>query len=98
MYGVPSGEIIDFIIRGFLLMLRSLSILDAFTGVLGNREKGIYFWGTREQTSPFEGNRRTKTLLGNREHKNGVFMLKNMGTSQFISGEQGISTNLTQET
>ena len=44
--------------------------------------------------------RGTKALLGNREHKN-VFsssIFKNMGTSQFISGEQGISTSITLET
>ena len=40
--------------------------------------------------------RGTKALFGNREHKN-VFssIFKNMGTSQFISGEQGISTSIT---
>ena len=41
--------------------------------------------------------RGTKALLGNREHKN-VFsssIFKNMGTSQFTSGEQGISTSIT---
>ena len=41
--------------------------------------------------------RRTKALLGNRKHKN-VFsssIFRNMGTSQFISGEQGISTIIT---
>ena len=32
----------------------------------------------------------TKTILGNREHKKTNFrFLENMGTSQFISGEQG---------
>ena len=38
----------------------------------------------------FEGNRGTKTILGNREHKKTNFrFLGNRGTSQFISGEQG---------
>ena len=37
----------------------------------------------------FEGNRGTKTILGNREHKKTNFLfLGNRGTSQFISGEQ----------
>ena len=37
-----------------------------------------------------EGNRGTKTILGNREHKKTNFrFLGNRGTSQFISGEQG---------
>ena len=41
--------------------------------------------------------RGTKALLGNREHKNVFFssIFKNMGTSQFILGEQGISTSIT---
>ena len=38
----------------------------------------------------FEGNRGTKTILGNREHKKTNFrFLGNSGTSHFISGEQG---------
>ena len=38
----------------------------------------------------FEGNRGTKTILGNREHKKTNFrFLGNRGTSLFISGEQG---------
>ena len=35
-------------------------------GEQGN--KGIYFRGTGEQRPNFEGNRETKTILGNREH------------------------------
>ena len=43
-----------------------------------------------EQRSNFEGNRGTKTILGNREHKKTNFrFLGNRGTSQFISGELG---------
>ena len=46
--------------------------------------------GTGEQSSNFEGNRGTKTILGNREHKKTNFrFLGNRGTSHFISGEQG---------
>ena len=53
-------------------------------------KRGIYFRGTGEQRSNFEGNRGTKTILGNREHKKTKFrFLGNRGTSQFISGEQG---------
>ena len=53
-------------------------------------KKGIYFSGTREQMSNFEGNRGTKTILGNREHKKTNFRFwGNRETSQFISGEQG---------
>ena len=53
-------------------------------------EKGIYFRGTGEQRPNFEGNKGTKTILGNREHKKTNFpFLGNRGTSQFISGEQG---------
>ena len=57
------------------------------SGELGN--KCHLLRGTGEQMPPFEGNR---------EHKNVFFSIfKNMSTSQFISGEQGISTNLTLE-
>ena len=41
--------------------------------VLSN-ENGIYFWRTWEQMPPFEENRETKTLLGNREHVKCVFL------------------------
>ena len=39
-------------------------ILDALPGVLGNRGKRVFISG--EQRSNFEGNRGTKTILGNR--------------------------------
>ena len=53
-------------------------------------KKDFYFGGTGEQRPNFEGNRGTKTILGNREHKKTNFrFLGNWGTSQFISGEQG---------
>ena len=59
-------------------------------GFWGTGEKGIYFRGTGEQRPNFEGNRGTKTILGNREHKKTNFrFLGNRGTSQFISGDQG---------
>ena len=53
---------------------------------LGDRENGIYFRST------FEGNRWTKTILGNREHKITHFRLGGgggRGTRLFISGEHG---------
>ena len=59
-------------------------------GFWGTGENGIYFRGTGEQRSNFEGNRGTKTILGNREHKKTNFrFLGNRETSQFISEEQG---------
>ena len=59
-------------------------------GFGGTGEKGIYFRGTGEQRSNFEGNRGTKTILGNMERRKTNFrILGNMGTSQIISGEQG---------
>ena len=44
---------------------------EALPGVLGNSGKGFYFRGRGigEQRTNFEGNRGTKTILGNREHK-----------------------------
>ena len=64
--------------------------VEALPGVLGNSGKrGIYFRGTWEQRPNFEGNRGTKTILGNREHKTTNFrFLGNKGTCQ-ISEEQG---------
>ena len=65
-------------------------LLRPSQGLWGTGEKGIYFRGTGEQRSNFEGNRGTKTILGNREHKKINFrFLGNRGTSQFISVEQG---------
>ena len=49
-----------------------------------------YFRGTGEQMSNFKGNRGTKTIMGNRDHKKTNFrFLGNRGTSQFITAEQG---------
>ena len=48
-------------------------------GFWGTGEQGHLFQGNREQRLNFEGNRGTKTILGNREHR-----------KQFsIFGEQG---------
>ena len=58
------------------------------TGVRRGK-KGNYFMGTGEQRLNFEGNRGTKIILGNREHKKTNFQFwGNRGTSQFIPGEQ----------
>ena len=65
-------------------------LLRPSQGFWGTGENGIYFRGTGEQRPNFEGNRGTKTILGNREHKKTNFQfLGNRGTSQFISREQG---------
>ena len=52
--------------------LKKLSDLDvegteALPGVLGNRGKRAFISG--EQRLNYEGNRGTKTIFGNREHK-----------------------------
>ena len=52
-----------------------LFIYEALPGVLGNRGKRVFISGEQrvflsgEQRFNFEGNRETKTILGNREHK-----------------------------
>ena len=38
-------------------------------GFWGIGKMSFYFWRTREQMPPFAGNRGTKALFGNREHK-----------------------------
>ena len=43
------------------------------TGFGEQGNKGIYFRGTWEQRPNFEGNRETKTILGNREHRKQIF-------------------------
>ena len=56
------------------------------SGVSVTVEKGIYFRGTAEERLKFEGNRGTKTILGNGEHKKtNSRILGNRGTRQFIS-------------
>ena len=59
--------------------------IEALPGVWGNREKRAFILG--EQRPNFEGNRGSKTILGNREHKKQIFVFLGTGTSQFISGE-----------
>ena len=46
---------------------------EALPGVLRNRNKGIYFRGTREQRSKNEGNRRTKAISENLEQRKSRF-------------------------
>ena len=63
-------------------------IPEAFPGVLGNRGKEAFI--LEEQMQIFVGNRGTKTILGNREHKKTNFrFLGTRGTNQLISGELG---------
>ena len=60
---------------------------------LGNREMAFISGELGNKCHLLRG---TKALLGNREHiffSSSIF--KNMGTSQFISGEQRISTSIT---
>ena len=72
-----------------VLPSKRLLTYEALPGVLGNREKRAFISG--EQRSNFEGNRGTKTILGNRDNiRKQIFRyLGNRGTIQFISGEQG---------
>ena len=91
-----SGSVVECLTRDRAPPLRaspastliSKNINEALPGVLGNRGNRAFISG--EQRPNFEGNRGTKTILGNREHKKTNFrFLGNRGTSQFISGEQG---------
>ena len=53
-------------------------------------KKVIYCRGSGEQRPNFEGNRGSKIILWNREHKKTNFrFLWNRGKSQFIAGEPG---------
>ena len=52
-------------------------------------KRANYFRGTGKQRPNSEGNRGTKTELGNREQKKTIFCFSgNRDTSQFITGEQ----------
>ena len=67
-------------------MILSLSLSFSLSqGVLGNRGKGHLFQGNREQRPNFEGNRGTKTVLGNREYI--YIKIGFRATSQLISVE-----------
>ena len=81
-------SVILFILIFNVKIVGILTLIEALPRVLGNRGKRVFISG--EQRSNFEGNRWTKTILGDREHKKTNFrFLGNRGTSQFISGEQG---------
>ena len=69
----------------------SVFVSEALPGVFREQgTQGIFFRRTGEKRPNFKGNRGTKTILGNREHKKTNFrFFGNRGTSQFISGEQG---------
>ena len=69
----------------FDTVMSGWSIIEALSGVLRNR--GIYFRVTGEQRLNFEGPGEQRQYWGT---GNITFLiLGNMGTSQFISGEQG---------
>ena len=56
-------------------------------------KRGIYFRGTGEQRSNFEGNRGTKTILGNREHKKTNFRFFGTGEqANLFQGNKGTGT------
>ena len=60
-------------------------------GEQGN--KGIYFRGTGEQRPNFEGNRGTKAILGNREHRKQIFNFWGTGEqANLFQGNKGTGT------
>ena len=61
---------------------------------LGEQEnKGIYFRGTGEQRPNFEGNRGTKTIMGNREHRKQIFDFGGTGEqANLFQGNKGTLT------
>ena len=64
-------------------VLETKQLYGKYTVGLGNRGKRTFISG--EQRPNFKGNRGTKTILRNREHKKTNFgFLRNMGTGQFI--------------
>ena len=57
-----------------LIQEKILANAEALQGVFGEQgNKAIYFRGTREQKSKTEGNRGTKVMSGNREHRKSRF-------------------------
>ena len=94
LFAVPFLSFFLFFLSFVLYLLHAI-ISDHYglrpsQGFLGTAEKGIYFRGTGEQRLNFEETGKTKTILGNWEHKKTNFrFLGNRGTSQSISGEQG---------
>ena len=62
-------------------------------GYWGIGEKGYLFQGNEEQRSNFEGNRGTKTILGNREHKKTHFrFLGKDEQANLFQGNKGTGT------
>ena len=51
----------------FLQALEAVTT-EAFPGFGGTREHVHFFQGTRKQRQIFYGNKRTKLIMGNREH------------------------------
>ena len=60
--------------------------------MIGGQGKCHLFHVNGEVRSTFDGNSRTKTIMGNREHKTTNFRWGDRGTSPFISGEHGDPT------
>ena len=70
-------------------------LLRPSQGFWGTGENGIYFRGTGEQRPNFEGNRGTKTILGNREHNKTNFQfLGNREQANLFQGNKGTGTPL----
>ena len=67
---------------------------EAVQGVCGTGETGNSFHGgTREKRSNFEGNRGTKTILGNKEHKIFCFDFWRTGEqANLFQGNKGTGT------
>ena len=71
-FSIGSGETEQ--MRRFAWTFAAPICYEALPGVWGSRgNKAIYFRGTREQKSKTEGNRGTKAILGNREHRKSRF-------------------------
>ena len=83
--------------RVFILKFQTLTLRPS-QGFWGTGEKGILSRGTGEQKPNFERKRGTKTILGNREHKNTNFrFLGNRGTGEqaiLFQGNKGTGTPL----
>ena len=64
--------------------------IEALPGVWGNREKKAFILG--EERPNFEGNRGSKTILGNREHKNNFLFSWEQEQVNLFQGNIGTGT------
>ena len=80
--------------RDVLVRLRlECSTSEALRGFEQQGKQGIYFRGTGEQRPNFEGNRGTKTMLGNREHEKTNFRFWKTGEqANLFQGNKGTGT------